>query len=307
MIRNVNGSTDQFLGDLNRIQAVNDRAQRQISSGLQVEVPSDAPDEIRGILQMRAEIQQNTQIQTNLTTVKADVTTGDSAVQSAVTALDRVRTLGTAGAGDTSTAAQRATMAQEVGGLLETLVGLSRSSVAGRFIFSGDQPASPAYETDATSPTGVRRLLVTGGSTRQVQGVDGGSFPVALTAQNVFDNRNADDSVAPDNVFAAVNGLKVALQNNDTPGIQTALNNLQAAADHLNAQLGFYGVTENRIQDALDNAAKMQTQEKTSLGALVDTDLAAATTELALSSTHQQAALAARAKMPQTSLFNFLA
>jgi len=307
MISNVNGSADQFLADLDRLQSATSRSQREISSGLKVEVPSDAPDEIRGILQLRAEIRRNTQIQTNLTTVKAEVDSADAAVQSAVRVLDRARALGTQGASSLSTADQRTSMAQEVSGLLEGLVGFSRTTVAGRFIFSGDQQNSPAYESDPTGPTGVRRLLVTGPSTRQIQDVDGISFPVALTAQDIFDLRNPDDSLARDNVFAAVNGLKVALQNNDEAGIQAAMNSLRAASDHLNAQLGFYGATENRIQDALDHAAKMQTQQNASLGEEVDADITAASTELALDSMHQQAALSARAKTPRTSLFDFLA
>ena len=70
MIQNINGSAEQFLADLDRMQATTARAERQISSGLKVENPSDAPDQIREILQLRAEIQQHQQIQANLGAIK---------------------------------------------------------------------------------------------------------------------------------------------------------------------------------------------------------------------------------------------
>src|SRR5579864_4940794 len=107
MVSNVNGATQQFLADLDRIQSMSERAQREISSGLKVELPSDAPDAIRGILQLRGEIALNDQIQTNLSTAKADVSSADSAVQSSISVLDRALTLATQGANSTQTAATR--------------------------------------------------------------------------------------------------------------------------------------------------------------------------------------------------------
>jgi flagellar hook-associated protein 3 FlgL len=305
MISNVNGATQQFLADLDRIQATAERAQREISSGLRVEVPSDAPDAIRGILQLRTEMAQNTQIQTNLSTVKADVGSADTAIQSAVSVLDRALTLGTQGATVTATATQRTAMAQEVGSLLEQLVSLSRTAVGGRYIFSGDQEQTPPYQVNPASPTGVDQL-VTSASTRQIQDVDGLPISTAMTAQDIFDHQSAG-TPAPDNVFAAVKALQVALTNNDQAGVQSSIAGLHQASDHLNVSLGFYGAAENRIQAAIDRAAEIQVQQKTDLSQQQDADIAAVSVELTMAQTQEQAALSAKAKMPPTSLFNYLA
>ena len=56
----------------------------------------------------------------------------------------------------------------------------------GRYIFSGDQDSQASYAFDSTQPEGVQQLL-TGSSTRMIQSVDGTSFAVALTAQQIFD------------------------------------------------------------------------------------------------------------------------
>jgi flagellar hook-associated protein 3 FlgL len=306
MVTTIDGSAEKFLTDLDRIQANAERAQRQLSSGLKVEHPSDAPDQIRDIVRLRAEVHRNAQIQTNLSSVKAQVDAADGALASAITVLDKAVQVGAQGAGSIRTASDRLVLAQQAEGLLQQLVGLSRTAVAGRFVFSGDSPEKPAYELDLTNPAGVKRLL-TITATRQIEDVSGVSFAVSKTAQDLFDNRNPDDTLSADNVFAAVNGLQAALSNNDEAGINASLDALHRASDYLNLQVGFYGAAQNKIQDGLDRASKFQVQQSQDLSNLQDADAAAAALELTQSQTHLNASLSARAKLPRTSLFDFLA
>ena len=56
---------------------------------------------------------------------------------------------------------------------------------------------------------------MTAPATRLIQDSNGVVFAVSKTAQDLFDHRNPDDSFAADNVFAAVNNLRLALANND--------------------------------------------------------------------------------------------
>ena len=67
-----------------------------------------------------------------------------------------------------------------------------------------------------------------------------------------------DDTLASDNVFAAVNSLRVALANNDQPGISAAIASIKSAQDYLSQQLAFYGGVQNQITNALDVAQKFQ-------------------------------------------------
>jgi flagellar hook-associated protein 3 FlgL len=131
-------------------------------------------------------------------------------------------------------------------------------------------------------------------------------FAVSKTAQDLFDHRNPDDSVAADNVFAAVNSLRVALLNNDQAGTAAAAASLQKAQDYLSLQSTFYGAVQNRVTNALDVAQKFQLQWNTALSDERDTDIAAATTDLSQEHLSQQAAMQAQASMPRNSLFDFL-
>jgi flagellar hook-associated protein 3 FlgL len=152
---------------------------------------------------------------------------------------------------------------------------------------------------------GVDRLL-TAPATRLIQDSNGVRFAVSKTAQDLFDHRNPDDSIASDNVFAAVNNLRIALLNNDQPGTSAAAASLQQAQDYLSLQGTFYGAVQNRITNSLDMAQKFQLQWRSALSDEKDTDVAAATTELSQERLSQQAAMQAQASMPRNSLFDFL-
>jgi len=306
MLRGIDGTADLFLADLDRTQSVVEKARRQVSSGLKIERPSDAPDQLVTLLQLRAEIAQNDRIQVNLTQAKSVADTAESALEAAAKLMDTASTLATQGATSLSTAQDRASMAQELQGIQEQLVGLSRSSTLGSFVFSGDRAQEPAYELNLAAPTGVNRLLQAP-STQQTQDADGVPFVASRTAQDIFDHRNPDDSVATDNVFSAVNGLRVALLANDAAGIKASIDSLHAAADSLNVNLGFYGGVQNRISDSLNRASSSEVLQKSALSGIQDADLPAATIAMSLGQVQQQASLAAQAKMPKTSLFDFLA
>ncbi|MCU1260590.1 MAG: flagellar hook-associated protein 3 [Bryobacterales bacterium] len=306
MISNLSPSSQIFLADLSRLQARTNAAQRQISSGFKVESASDAPDQISRLLQLEANLSANTQSGTNLTNVKAEVDTGESAVSTAVQALEQAITLGAQGASSTVTASARLGLADQVLYLQQQLVGIAGTSVQGRYIFGGDADTQLPYQLDLANANGVDRLTNTP-DTRQIQDASGNSFPVAETAQNIFDHRNPDDTFAPDNVFVALNSLRVALTNNDTPGIASALDALHTSSAYLNTQLSFYGRTQDRITAAVNDQQNRDVAIKAQISNIRDADLTAASLELTTGNTELQAALAGEAKISKNSLFSYLA
>ncbi|MCU1274329.1 MAG: flagellar hook-associated protein 3 [Bryobacterales bacterium] len=305
MIPSVNPSAQLFLADLSRVQSQIDTAQRQISSGLKISQPSDAPNELEGLMRVQADLARNQQVSNNLAEVKSEVDTSEQALQTATKLMDRVSTLAAQAVNSTQTASSRQSIAQEVTGILQQLVGLSQTSVQGRYVFSGDQSQLSSYSLNLSAPNGVDRLLTTA-ATRQVVDATGISFTIARTALDIFDHRNPDDSTAADNVFAAVNSLRVSLQNNDQAGISNAQNSLHAANDSLNTHLSFYGSVQNRIQDSQDYSSRYQLQLQTDLSHIQDADITQAALALSQGNTQLNTALAAEAKMPRTSLFDFL-
>jgi flagellar hook-associated protein 3 FlgL len=242
MVSILTSSNQQFLNSVNYTQSQLNKVQAELSSGLAVNTPSDAPDQVSAILQLHSNIQQNVQLTQNLTQIQGQVQTADSSLSSGITLLDQVMTLATQGLSTSATAASNAISGAQVAGLMQEMVGISNTAVDGQYIFSGANSGSPSYQYDASSPTGVDRLQVSP-ATQQAQDGSGRSFSTGLSANQVFDARDSTDNPTSANVFAAMNAVRVALQSNNTAGLKAALSTVQTASTYLNTQQGFYGTS----------------------------------------------------------------
>ena len=80
----ISGASQSYLADLNRTEAEINQAQSEVTSGYRVQTPSDDPAEIPEILQYEADLSQNQQIQSNLSTASTELSSADSALQNAV-------------------------------------------------------------------------------------------------------------------------------------------------------------------------------------------------------------------------------
>ena len=306
MYPTLNAQAQLFLANLERTQQSINQLTAELSSGYQVTEASDSPDQVDVLLQLRANLAQNTQIQSNLTLAGTDADTADSALSGAASLMDTAVQLATEGANSTQTAETRASLAVQAQSLLSQMVAYSQTQVAGRYIFSGDDDQSPAYQLDLSAPTGVDQLS-DAPATKQIQNPAGGSFPAYLTAQQIFDDRNSDGTPATDNVFAALYNLYTSLTNNDQAGVANAIGQLQAAASHLNDMDAFYGNVEDQITQANNFAASYATQLQTQIGNIQDADIPAVATALTQAQVQEEAALQSQAQLPTKSLFDYIA
>jgi flagellar hook-associated protein 3 FlgL len=314
MISNLTASSEAFLASSRSIQQRLENAGRQASSGKRVNVASDAPSEIDTILQLRTDAARNTQIQENLSVAKADADAADGALSSATKIMDRARVLASQGATFTLDATGRQSIAGEVQSLLEQMVAVSRTTVQGRYIFGGDHDSTPPYSVDLTTDNGVARLT-NSPATRRVEDSAGGSFAVSKNAQEIFDTRTVVDPLATDppitvpsadNVFAALNNLRLGLLANNTAQITAASASVQVASDRLNTAQAFYGTVQNRIANATNYSSNYDLQLKTEMSQKEDADVTAAALVITQGNIQLQAAFQMQAKMPRTTLFDFM-
>jgi flagellar hook-associated protein 3 FlgL len=305
MISNLSPQSQQFLADINSVQQQIYTANQQVSSGLKVQVASDDPDVISELLQLHTNLQKNTQITNNLGLATSDANVAETSLNSATQLMDTAISLAAQGATATATASSRQALAEQVQSILSEMVSYANTQSDGHYLFSGDTDTTPAYQLDPASGNGVDQIS-TAAATKQVENPAGGSFAVSETAQQIFDDRNSDGTYANDNVFAALTNLYNGLINNDTTAITNATTSLQQASNHLNDSLAFYGTVQDRLQDATNFASNYNIQLQTQIGQLEDADVAAASLELSQGTTQLQAAFDVEAKMPQTTLFDFL-
>jgi flagellar hook-associated protein 3 FlgL len=306
MIRSFDPASEQFLTSLEAAGRRISQAMQEISTGYRVSRPSDAPADVVSILRIEGDMRAADQVQSNLGRLKNEVDTAESTIQIAINILDQAVVFSAQALGLQQNAETRAAIATQVRDLQQQIVSLTRLNVQGRYVFSGDNDQAPQYTLDpANIVTGVSRNFQTA-ETRQITDVLGASFSAALTAEQLFDHRNPDDSVALDNVFAALEQLVQGLSTNDSAVIEQAAASIKTASGWLNSNLSFYGAVQKRISNSLAIAAKYQVQWQQQLSDKRDTDYAEAITALEASRTTQSAALGARARFAGISLFDFL-
>jgi flagellar hook-associated protein 3 FlgL len=300
MVSSLNPQSQAFLNDINQISAEMTQAQTQLSTGLKVNVVSDNPDVISTLLQARANLNSAQQIGTNLGQVTTEVNTGEQALESATSLYDQVQTLSAEGTTSTQTASGRATIAQQLQSIEQQMVGLANTQVNNRYIFAGDTDQVQPYTFDTTQTDPVSAYQGSA-STRTIQAADGTTFPVALTAQQIFDSTDPTT-----NVFTSINNMVTALNSNNTVAIQTANAALPNVSTYLNGQLASYGNFQDAVTAATTSASNTVTELQTQISGLQDADETQSILQLTQAQTEQQAALQSFQQIPRTTLFDFM-
>lgn len=300
MISSLDPAAQSFLSGLDQIQQRLQTAQTELTTGLQINQVSDDPSEIADLWQLNSELSQTDQTDTNLGQVQTEVNTAESALESAVTLVTQAQTYGAEGLNDTTTSQSRQDLANELGSTLQQLVAIANTTVQGRYIFAGDADQTTPYTIDLTQSSPISAYQGSA-STREILGPDGTTFPVALTAQQIFDSSNAQD-----NVFDSIVNLMQGLQANDDTQISGAMSDLESASTYLNQQLAFYGNVQDQVQGALTFGQNYSTQLQTQLSGIQDANEAADITNMTQAQTQLQAALQSEAQLPRTTLFDFL-
>jgi flagellar hook-associated protein 3 FlgL len=304
MIAGIEAYNGSFLADLSQTEARIAQANRELSSGYRVNQASDDPSAVAPILDYQNQLAHLTQVQSNLNAAQTDAQTADGALQNAATLIDELVTIAANGANTSTSAATRATLGTQVQAIEQQLVAIANTSVRGRYIFGGDTPSTAPYTYSWTSPEGVVQNSGAAG-TSILRDSNGNAINPSLTAAQIFDLRDPTGEPAPGNIFNAAYSLGQALLNNNEAGIQSAILQVKVASDQLGLVTTGYGNTLTWIQQATASATNEQNNVTQALGAIRDTDVAEAATQLTLEQTALEAALSAHGNLNTKSLFSY--
>jgi flagellar hook-associated protein 3 FlgL len=297
---------DWFLNGLANLQSRELQTQQQLSSGYAVSSAADNPAATQDLVDLGSSLATAQTYQTNLGNVQAQASAADTAIGSAITLVQSAESLASQGASTAVSAAQRQNLANQVQSIQQQIVSLANTSVAGVYIFGGDQNQQP-YQYDASAVEGVD-ALTNATSTQTIVNPAGETVYQPLSAGTIFDPQTGGVPPAPtaNNTFAALESLVTALQNNDAAGVATSLTSLGNASTWLNQQQAHYGTSEQRLSAEQNTVGSQITSLQTAIGGIRDANVAQDATDLTQESTAQSAAIAAQAQIPQKSLFDYL-
>jgi flagellar hook-associated protein 3 FlgL len=302
----ISSSADVFLASLNTLEQRMLNDNRQVSSGLRVQTVADDPTAVNDILQLNSEIGSNTQIGQNLNIVQTEVNTAESSINSATTLMDMASQLAAQGATGTSGTTARQELANQVAGLIQQMQGFANTQVDGRYVFSGSSDQTAPYgavDLVTNTTNGVGAFQGTA-STRTVQGPEGSSISIALTAQQIFDGGTSGTPAT--SVFQSLTELYNGLSTDNQSAIEKAASDITSSASYLNTQQASYGAFQQSVTAAMDQQSALNTNLESELSAIQDADSATAITHLQQDTTTEQAAMAAYSSLPKKSLFDYL-
>lgn len=287
-LRNTMRDLSQSLERLNS-------SQRRLSTGRAHERMSDDPRAATDVLFLRGQIQRHDQRVRTTESTRDRLALADTALVGASDIMIRAKELAVrasnSGVSDTES---RAALAAEMRSLREELLGTANTEYLGRPIFSGTT-AGPAY--DATSGAYLGDGVI---ETRTVS--EGVQIAANVTGEQVF----GDQSSATGDLFAVLDRLATAIENDDGTAIATEHDNLDAARTRMGSAMAEVGRRVAQIDEISAASAIRREQLVERLSQIEDVDLAETVIEVTTRETAHQAALAAAARAMPPSLAQYL-
>lgn len=270
--------------------------QGKLSSGKNLQRPSDDPSAVGRAMAMRADKAAAVQARRNADDGVAWLAQIDTALQSSISALRRARDLTVQGA---STGAMgqtpRNAIATELDGIRDTLLDLANTNVNGRLVFAGTSSDAVAFEGhDAATPYAwngtadapVNRRL---GPDATVRVDADGSTAFGVGAASVF---QLIDDIAAD--------LRAGNE------VSNRLGELDARMDAMLSTLADVGIRYKQVTDAQQTLELTVQNFTSSISGIEDIDLAETVMELQMQEVAYQGALGATARVLQPTLMDFL-
>jgi flagellar hook-associated protein 3 FlgL len=281
--RSTLGNLQQNLSKMADLQA-------KMSSGKNINVPSDDPAGASDMLRLRSEQRAQNQYTRNADDGTGWLTTVDSALQASVRTMRRARDLVVQGGDGALGPTSREALAAEIDGLRAGLLEQANTNYLGRSVFAGTSDAGAAYAADlsftGTPGSSVERRVA------------------ATTTVRVDVDGPAAFGEGATSVFALLDTISATLRAGGTPTSE-----LTAMDGHIDAMLGelsAVGARQNRLTDAQSALADYKLATTTQLAAIEDVDLAGIILELQMQEVAYKGALGAAGKVLQPTLLEFL-
>lgn len=286
-----------ILADLQQSQSTLNDALQQVSTGKSVNVPSDNPAAASAMVQNTIQTGNVDQYTKNVTGELSQVQAADSALGSVVSSLTQAISLGTQGANGTNSSANQQAIAQQVKGILSSVVTQANLSYQGSYLFGGTSNTQPPYTASTSSSSGYAYNGNSGQNSVAIG--ENTSVQVNLPGDQIFSNSTTD-------VLGSLSSLVSALQSGNSAAISTATTSITTALNYVSQQRVFYANAETQLNSQETYLQQETVNLQSQQTSLVGVDMAQAATTLSQAETANSATLAAAAKVLPLTLLNYL-
>jgi len=294
----------QVISNLNGDQTSIAQLEQQISTGNQVNQPSDNPALAGSIMQINGAIARAGSYVSNANDGMGWLSTADSTMNQVISTLQQVQQSVESVSSQTlsGSSAGIQALADQVSKAQQTLLGLANTTYNGQAIFAGTGNATTAFDANGN--------YVGGGSAPTRTVAPGTQIAVSVTGDSVFGTGATgllSTTSGSQGILAQIaqdlqTGTPASLASATGSGLQS-LNQALSTVEDQAAQLGSQYQQMTALQT---QATDSQTALTSQLSNMQNVNLAQATTSLQQQQTSYQAALWAASQLVQPSLVSFL-
>ncbi len=301
----LNMQTSGALLSINDQQEKITQLSQQIASGVTLSSPSDDPYVWAQTMNINQGLDQYNSILSNVNFATGWGQATESALNQLSDLVSQAKQIAIQATGATGTN-QSASLADEVNGVLQQAVSLANSQYGDQYIFGGTNTGSAPFSINNTTGavTNIGNPDYIQVKTSTSDGSDG-TTTVNLTGNDVFTYTSGGNNNV--NMLQEIWNLGQDIQNNNSTGISSDLTSLSDAFDHINNESSVNGSTLSELTNQQSAINVIQTNEKSTLSGLEDTDMATATTKLTQAQTAYQAALQVVGMLDNLNLASLLA
>jgi flagellar hook-associated protein 3 FlgL len=286
---------DRSRNSMTALSARADTLSTQISTGKKLAAPSDDPlayARLRGLATQGADADAYAG---NLKVASSVLSTADTTLTSIRAQVTRASELAVQANNGTLSADNRASIAEELTGIVQTLSSLAGTKDArGQPLFGGTDGGA-ALTVDASGNH------FAAGTAPSIPIADGQSVATSVTAASVFSFGGTD-------TLSVISNFAATLRSGDAIGSAgtTAIAQLQTAGGLVDTAQASVGARAARVELEQSTQTAASTERETLRSGLEDTDVTAAITELQKTMTTLQATQASFTKLSSLSLFDYL-
>lgn len=136
----------RLLGHIQRDQAEMARLQDMVATGQRFFRPGESPAAATQTVFLQKEVERNNQLIKNTQTDQSLLSASETAMDAIGNAMTRAKSFAAAGIGDSTSAAEKQAMAQEVGSLLRDVISNANTTFRGRSLFGGAMTQGTPFE-----------------------------------------------------------------------------------------------------------------------------------------------------------------
>jgi flagellar hook-associated protein 3 FlgL len=273
-----------LTGALNQSSSMINNLTSELSSGLSVQSLQDNPVAVAQSTLLASQIDQTDTFVQSGSGEASMMQVADSTLGDVVTQVTQALSLAVEGSNGTQNAADNASVAQSLSGILSEVVSLANTSYQGQYLFSGSQGSVQPFtlNTTTTPPTAT----YAGDTNVQFIEVPGGQkLQINLPGSSVFGSGATGIVGALSQLIGDISGgASTASITTDTAALNTALGQLSDQRSTLDSSL-------SRLNSATTFAQTTESQLEVAQGGLVSANPEIVATQLSSAETQHQALL----------------